>query len=59
MNDTTVTTALETDLTRLHASYVAAVNNAVAADDYALVDELAAAYDRDAIDLMRATVHAA
>ena len=31
----------------LQASYVVLVNNAVAADDYALADELAAAYDRD------------
>ncbi len=40
------------ELDALHASYVEAVNAAVAQDDLALAEELAARYDREAILLM-------
>jgi hypothetical protein len=40
------------ELDALHASYVDAVNAAVAHDDLALAEELAGRYDRDAIVLM-------
>ena len=40
------------DLDALHASYVVAVNEAIAADDLASAEELALAYENDAIQLM-------
>ncbi len=40
------------ELNALHASYVEAVNAAVAHDDLALAEELAGRYDREAILLM-------
>jgi hypothetical protein len=40
------------DLNDLHASYVEAINMAVAADDYPRAYELAAEYDTDAIQMM-------
>ena len=40
------------ELNELHASYVEAVNLAIAEDDPARAEELAAAYDDDAIQLV-------
>jgi len=40
------------DLDALHATYVVAVNEAIAADDLASAEELALAYENDAIQLM-------
>lgn len=40
------------ELNELHAEYVVAVNQAVAADDLVRVERLAADYDREAIQLM-------
>ncbi len=40
------------DLNTLHASYVAAINTAVAADDLATVHALAAGYDREATQMV-------
>ncbi len=40
------------ELTLLHSSYVAAVNAAVARNDFATADQLAQAYDDDAIQLI-------
>jgi hypothetical protein len=40
------------DLNELQASYVEAINIAIAADDYPRADELAAQYDTDAIEMM-------
>jgi hypothetical protein len=40
------------DLDELHAGYVASVNAALIADDLARAEELAAAYEDDAIQLM-------
>jgi hypothetical protein len=40
------------ELNELHASYVRAINAAVAEDDYALADQLAEAYDDDAVRLV-------
>ncbi len=40
------------ELNDLHASYVAAVNAAVAADDLAEAERLAAAYDDEAVQLV-------
>ena len=45
-------TRLIDELDDLHASYVEAVNTAVAQGDLELADELAGRYDRDAIVLM-------
>ena len=45
-------TRLIDDLNALHASYVDAVNTAVASDDLATAAELAGDYDRDAIVMM-------
>ena len=42
-----------TDLDALRASYVSAINTAVAADDMTTVEELAADYDREATQLHR------
>jgi hypothetical protein len=47
-----VTTTLVHELDDLHASYVEAINLAVAADDYARAEELAASYDAEAIQLI-------
>ncbi|GEP38129.1 hypothetical protein NPS01_17920 [Nocardioides psychrotolerans] len=40
------------DLNALHASYVSAINTAVADDDMATVHELAAGYDREATQMV-------
>jgi hypothetical protein len=40
------------DLDLLHAQYVALINHAIDADDTAAADELAVAYDDDAIRMM-------
>ena len=40
------------DVDALHASYVAAINLAVDHDDLARAEELAAAYDREAVQLL-------
>jgi len=40
------------DLNDLHAAYVEAINMAVAEDDYAGAEQLAAEYDAEAIQLM-------
>lgn len=40
------------ELNELHASYVAAVNAAVAADDLVEAERLAAAYDDEAVQLV-------
>ena len=45
-------TRLIDELNDLHASYVDAVNTAVAQGDLELAQELAGRYDRDAIELM-------
>ena len=45
-------TRLTDELDALYAHYVAAINDAVAADDLTLAAELAESYDRDAILLM-------
>lgn len=45
---TTTAPRLIDDLNRLHDRYVAAINSAVDRDDQALIDELAAGYDREA-----------
>lgn len=45
-------TRLIDELNALHASYVDAVNTAVAGDDLELAAEMAAEYDRDALLLM-------
>lgn len=45
-------TRLIDELNALHASYVDAINTAVAHDDLATAAELAGEYDRDAILLM-------
>ena len=42
-------TRLIDELDTLHASYVDAINHAIAADDVALAAEMAAEYDRDAL----------
>lgn len=47
-----MTNTLVQDLDLLHAGYVDSVNRAIAADDVALAEELAAAYERDAVQLM-------
>lgn len=47
-----MTRTLLEELNVLHASYVEAVNRAVADDAFALAHELAAAYDDDAIQLI-------
>ena len=41
------------ELSELHDRYVVAINVAVADDNVALVDELAAGYDDEALDLIR------
>ncbi len=48
------TTRLSDDLGTLHAHYVVGINDAVAADDEALIAELVASYEREAL-LMVAT----
>jgi hypothetical protein len=45
---------LPQELSALHDAYVVAVNQAVAADDLRLVDELADAFDEDARALLAA-----
>ncbi|MFA6576421.1 MAG: hypothetical protein WCS84_13450 [Nocardioides sp.] len=45
-------TRLIEELNTLHASYVDAINTAIAGDDVALAAELAAEYDRDALLLV-------
>jgi hypothetical protein len=45
-------TRLVDEIDALHARYVEAVNAAVAADDLARADQLAAAYDAEAIALI-------
>lgn len=40
------------ELNDLHAAYVALINLAIEQDDFARAEELAAAYDDDAIQLM-------
>lgn len=45
-------TRLTDELDALYTHYVAAINDAVAADDLTLAAELAESYDRDAILLM-------
>ena len=45
-------TRLIDDLNALHASYVDAINTAVASDDLSTAAELAGDYDRDAIVMM-------
>lgn len=45
-------TRLIEELNTLHASYVDAINTAIADDDDALATELAAGYDRDALLLV-------
>lgn len=45
-------TRLMHELDTLHASYVDAINNAIAGDDVALATEMAAEYDRDALLLV-------
>ena len=47
MNPTTA------QLSELHDRYVVAINGAVAEDNLALVGELAASYDDEALDLIR------
>ncbi len=47
-------TLLSDDLGTLHAHYVVGINDAVAADDDALITELVASYEREAL-LMVAT----
>ncbi len=47
-----MTTTLIQDLDALHATYVSAVNEAVDADDLARAEELALAYEDEAIQLM-------
>ncbi|MBV9830874.1 MAG: hypothetical protein JOZ82_04705 [Marmoricola sp.] len=49
--------SLTQQLTALHEQYIEAVNAAVAADDLALVDELARDFDRDALELMSERLH--
>jgi len=44
--------SLVQDLNDLHASYVTAINLAVAEDDIVRADRLAADYDRDAIQMI-------
>ncbi|WP_341924602.1 hypothetical protein [Nocardioides psychrotolerans] len=51
---TTLKPRLIDDLNTLHASYVSAINTAVADDDMATVNELAAAYDREATEMVAA-----
>jgi len=48
----TATRSLVQDLNDLHASYVTAINLAVAEDDIVRADRLAADYDRDAIQMI-------
>ena len=50
---TEIRSTLPRRLDALHAAYVAVVNEAVAADDLARVDELVAAYDVDVRALTR------
>ena len=45
--------ATTTQLSELHDRYVAAINLAVAGGNATLVDELAAGYDDEALDLIR------
>ena len=42
------------DLRRLHDHYVAAINAAVTADDHPLIDQLSAAYENEARQLVGA-----
>lgn len=49
---TTTKPRLIDDLNALHGSYVSAINTAVAADDMVAVHELAAAYDREATQMV-------
>ena len=49
---TTTKPRLIDDLNALHASYVSAINTAVAGDDLTAVHELAAAYDREATQMV-------
>ena len=42
------------DLRLLHDQYVAAINNAVADDNHALIDLLSAEYEHEALELISA-----
>ena len=54
IQSTQTTTLLSDDLGALHARYVVGINDAVAADDHALITELVETYEREAL-LMVAT----
>lgn len=47
-----MTNSLVHDLDLLHDGYVDSINTAIAADDLALAEELAAGYESDAIAMM-------
>ena len=47
-----MTMTLREELDQMHAGYVETINAAVAAGDESLVDELGAAYDTEAIELV-------
>jgi hypothetical protein len=44
-------TVIDRELTALHASYVEAVNSAIAADDAARAEELASRFDEESLDV--------